>query len=583
MANFQLVFFFSSTLLVALSPTVITAALEQDLADLDSFIQSLMEYESKPIVGLTISLVKNGDVVFCKGYGKRDLTQGLPVDNRTIFGLGSISKSFTATLLASVLAERDDVTWDTPLVDILGHDFRFQYEFLTKKTTLRDILAHRTGLQRFPTDLLQFGMDIDRAELTRRVRHFSQVHPFRTLFYYNNLLYTLAGHVAERLAGKPFEQLLQERILLPLGVNDTTFLADALEEGDLSNFAQNYATYSWNGGALLVEREKTFRIQKLHAPSGGMASNAVDMARYMQLHLSGGKGPDGRTMVPVDLFRESHTVQFFKPYQPDRELFRPQYPVGVMNNGEGFGLAIGYYRGFRRLYRDGFFTGFSSLISLFPDASGGVFTSLNGPAVPIHVYRDVHSILHYRVADMLLGLEPWLNTTTACSFPQPWSTYNVSYTIPPEPSRDFPRDKRLRNETTRARSVTPYSVTLPFGSTQRIIPSALNKHLADISKHLTDISKHLADISKHLADISKHLADISKHLTDISKHLTDISKHLTDISKHLADISKHLADISKHLADISKHLADIRKKAYFSSTFRQHRCTNREERCMVNA
>ncbi|XP_035686637.1 protein flp-like [Branchiostoma floridae] len=429
MANFQLVFFFSSTLLVALSPTVITAALEQDLADLDSFIQSLMECESKPIVGLTISLVKNGDVVFCKGYGKRDLNQGLPLDNRTIFGLGSISKSFTATLLASVLAERDGVTLDTPLVDILGHDFRFQDEFLTKKTTLRDVLAHRTGLQRFPTKLLQFGMDIDRAELTRRVRHFSQVHPFRSVFYYNNLLYTLAGHVAERLAGKPLNSCYGKR-------------SSSLWGRRPFNVGPSYLTYSRDGHALLVDREETFRIQKLHAPSGGMASNAADMARYMQLHLSGGKGPDGRTLVPDELFRESHTVQFFRPYQPDKELYRPQYPVGVRNNGEGFGLIVGDYRGYRRLFRSGIYTGFSSLMSLFPDASGGVFTSLNGPAFPSHVYIDVHSILHYRVADMLLGLEPWLNTTTACSFPQPWATYDVNMTMPPAPSRDFPRDKR---------------------------------------------------------------------------------------------------------------------------------------------
>ncbi|XP_078618649.1 uncharacterized protein LOC144886099 [Branchiostoma floridae x Branchiostoma japonicum] len=255
MANIQLVLLISSMLLVVLSPTV-TAALEQDLADeLNSFIQSLMTCKSKPIVGLSISVVKNGDVVFSMGYGKRDLNQGLTVDNRTIFGLGSISKSFTATLLASVLAERDDVTWDTPLVDILGRDFRFQDEFLTKKTTLRDVLSHRTGLQRFSLQLLQYGMDIDRAEFARRVRHFSEVHPFRSVFSYNNFLYTLAGHVAERLAGKPFEQLLRERILLPLGMNTTTFLADALEEGDFSNFAQCYLTYNKNGSSLTLDRE----------------------------------------------------------------------------------------------------------------------------------------------------------------------------------------------------------------------------------------------------------------------------------------------------------------------------------------
>ncbi|XP_066272891.1 uncharacterized protein [Branchiostoma lanceolatum] len=86
--------------------------------------------------------------------------------------------------------------------------------------------------------------------------------------------------------------------------------------------------------------------------------------------------------------------------------------------------------------------GFGSLMSLYPDVSGGVFTAFNGPAVPDFV-KDVNSIIHYRVADMLLGLDPWLNTTTACSFPQPWAKDPVTdVTMPPAPSRDFPRDKR---------------------------------------------------------------------------------------------------------------------------------------------
>ncbi|XP_078619563.1 uncharacterized protein LOC144886711 [Branchiostoma floridae x Branchiostoma japonicum] len=175
------------------------------------------------------------------------------------------------------------------------------------------------------------------------------------------------------------------------------------------------------------------------------------MARYMQLHLSGGKGPDGRTMVPDDLFRELHTVQFFKPYEPNKELYRPQYPVGARNIGEGLGLEVADYRGYRRVYYFGLSAGFTSLMSLFPDQSGGVFTVLNGPEFPLSVYMDVHSTLHYRVADMLLGLEPWLNATTACSFPEPWvrSSSSVTYdsddtddTMPSAYSLEFPRDKR---------------------------------------------------------------------------------------------------------------------------------------------
>ncbi|CAH1268649.1 LACTB [Branchiostoma lanceolatum] len=431
------------TMLAAvLSPSAVAAAtLGEELADLDNFIQTLVACRSDSVPGLTISVVKNGQVVFAKGYGRRDSNQRLPVNNETLFGVASVTKSFTVALLADILAEKGDVTWDTPLVNILGEDFRFQDEFRTKEATLRDLLAHTMGLQKFPKDVLQFGTAVDRTEAARRIRYYSEVHPFRTAFYYSNVLYTLAGHVAERLAGKPYEQLLRERIFLPLGMSDTTFLSEALEEDNFSNFAESYGVYNKDGRSLPVNRE-IYRIMKLLAPAGGVVSNAGDMARYMQYHLRpAGAGPDGE---PNDLLREAHTVQFLSNPEGEekgREIFRPQFPVGVMDKGEGLGLIVGNYRGYRRLHHVGRLFGFTSLMTLFPDQSGGVFTSVNGPVFRLD--RDVHRVLHYRVADMLLGLDPWLNTTTACSYPHPWDTRPADpLPAPPATSRDFPRDKR---------------------------------------------------------------------------------------------------------------------------------------------
>ncbi|XP_078602938.1 uncharacterized protein LOC144876994 [Branchiostoma floridae x Branchiostoma japonicum] len=433
-----------STLVAVLSQSEVaataTTSLEEELHDLDNFIQTVLACRSDSVPGLTIAVVRNRDVVFAKGYGRRDSNRGLPVNNRTLFGIASLTKSFTAALLADILAERDDVTWDTPLVHILGEEFRFQDEFRTKEATLRDLLAHKMGLQKFPDSILQFGSNVGRAELARRVRYFAEVHPFRTEFYYSNLMYDLAGHVAERLAGKPYEQLLRERIFLPLGMNDTTFLPDALEEENFSNFAESYVMYDKNGRSLALNRD-LYRLLKLNNPAGGVASNAVDMALYLQYHLSAARGHDNDTNK---LLREAYKVQFVSsPRSEERlkEIFRPQFPVGVMEKGAGLGLVVGEYRGYKKVTHGGRVFGFTSLMTLFPDKSGGVFTSVNSPV--INWDRDVHRVLHYRVADMLLGLDPWLNTTTACTYPQPWSTRPASpQPVPRPPSRDFPRDKR---------------------------------------------------------------------------------------------------------------------------------------------
>eukprot|EP00058_Branchiostoma_floridae_P016712 XP_002602200.1 hypothetical protein BRAFLDRAFT_76887 [Branchiostoma floridae] len=418
--------------------------LQQRLQDLDTFIQNLMTCEFRPVVGLTVSVVKDGQTIFAKGYGQRDLQTGQAVDNRTLFGVGSISKSFTSALLAAILGEREDVSWDTVLTDILGPSFRFRDQFRTEEATLRDLLAHKTGLENLGF-VLRMGEDIDRSELARRMRYYRQVFPFRAQWYYNNPAYSLVGHAAEKLAGKPYETLLRERILQPLGMDDTVYLADTLEEGDFTNFAQSYLTYNLTGPSEAYTREM-FRVLKLHLPAGGVVSNALDMARYMKFHLSGGRDTAGRLVVPEDTLRQTHTADAIMPGSFAIEKLEPDWPVEVaMTQGYGMGWWTGTYRGYRRVQHVGFVEGFSSLISLFPGVSGGLFTSTNGPMSPglRQVNKDVHQVIHNQVGDILIGKAHWLNATTACTYPEPWwARPEPNSTVLPEITDNFPRDKR---------------------------------------------------------------------------------------------------------------------------------------------
>ncbi|XP_066283371.1 uncharacterized protein [Branchiostoma lanceolatum] len=429
-------------MIVGQALTMTSPDLQQRLQDLDTFIQNLMTCESRPVVGLTVSVVKDGETIFAKGYGQRDLETGQAVDNRTLFCVGSISKSFTSALLASILGEREDVSWDTVLTDILGPSFRFRDQFRTKETTLRDILAHKTGLENQVIGLFT-GQDIDRSELARRMRYFRQVYPFRTLWHYNNDLYTLAGHVAEKLTGKSYEALLRERILQTLGMDDTVYLADALEDGGFSNFPQTYLTYNTTGYYEPYSQEE-FRALKLHLPAGGVVANALDMVRYMKFHLSGGRDAAGREVVPEDTLRQTHAADFLMPDGSDvPDKFEPDWPVEVaMTQGYGMGWWTGSYRGYKRVQHSGFWAGFVSLLALFPDASGGVFTSGNGPYTPWAI-EDIHDIIHILVGDILTGKDHWLNATTACTYPEPWWTRpEPNSTVLPEISDNFPRDKR---------------------------------------------------------------------------------------------------------------------------------------------
>ena len=110
---------------------------------LRSFIAATMECRKN--VGMAIALVRNDETIFSEGFGFRDLDQGLPMTADTRISIASISKAFTTTLLADSVA-KGLVSWDAPLQEVLGDEFGLEGEFRTEEVSVRDVVAHRTGM-----------------------------------------------------------------------------------------------------------------------------------------------------------------------------------------------------------------------------------------------------------------------------------------------------------------------------------------------------------------------------------------------------------------------------------------------------
>jgi len=91
---------------------------------------------------------QDGETVFAEGFGDRDKDKGLRLENSTRIGIASLSKAFTATLVAHAVS-KEQLKWDQPLREILGKDFRLMDNFRTEKATVRDLLAHTMGLPTF--------------------------------------------------------------------------------------------------------------------------------------------------------------------------------------------------------------------------------------------------------------------------------------------------------------------------------------------------------------------------------------------------------------------------------------------------
>lgn len=348
------------------------------LSDLDDFITGVMEEWKVP--GLAIAVTKDGEVVFSKGFGYRDVDEGRPVTSGTLFAIGSISKSFTVTVLG-MLEDEGLLDWDEPVRTYLP-DFRLHDEVASEHMTPRDLVTHRSGLPRH--DGLWYGSDLTRREMYERLRYLEPNRDFRAVFQYQNLMFMTTGYLAGQLAGNTWEELVRARIFEPLGMTRSNFSVDESQRSD--DFAYPY---------VKVEediRQVDFRNLDEIGPAGSINSSVAEMIRYVQFHIERGKHGDEQ------LLSEGNAVQMQTPQMV--------IPGGIEydelgHTSYGMGFFVTTYRGHKLVHHGGGIDGFISLLSFMPRERIGmiVLTNLSGNnPVPTIVTRGVY--------DRLLGLEP---------------------------------------------------------------------------------------------------------------------------------------------------------------------------------
>src|SRR2546430_15414105 len=205
-------------LLSALS--FISASLAAQLPrDLDAYVTHVMRAFEVP--GVAIAVVLDGRVLLAKGYGVRKLGEPTAVDERTLFGIASNTKAFTATALG-ILVEEGKLRWDAPVIDYLP-GFAMHDPFVNRELTVRDLLAHRSGLALGAGDLLWWPTSTyDRKEIARRLRYIKPATSFRSAYADDNVLNLVAGQVIETVSGQSWEDFVQSRILARVGMTGST-------------------------------------------------------------------------------------------------------------------------------------------------------------------------------------------------------------------------------------------------------------------------------------------------------------------------------------------------------------------------
>ena len=205
-------------------PVAGTGAHQLTAEDLEAFLDGTMpaQLNREDIAGAVIAVVKDGKVLFAKGYGFSDVEKRTPVTpDATLFRPGSISKLFTWTSVMQ-LVEQGKLDLDKDVNEYI--DFKIPQAF-GKPVTLKDIMTHTAGFEETARDL--FVAD---AQHMTPLDQYLKEHMPRRIFppfvvpAYSNYATTLAGYIVQRVSGKPFSQYVADNIYTPLEMTRTTFV-----------------------------------------------------------------------------------------------------------------------------------------------------------------------------------------------------------------------------------------------------------------------------------------------------------------------------------------------------------------------
>lgn len=347
---------------------------------LDRFITDQLEKWKVP--GLAIAIVQNGQVVYSHGFGLRDVKHGLPVTTKTIFPIGSISKSFTS-LSMGILNDEGKLEWDSPVRHYLP-EFEMNDPVASERMTPRDLISHRVGLAGH--DLVWYSSDFSREDLVHRLRFLQSDHDFRSGYHYSNMLVMTAGYLVGRIAGQSWEEFVRQRIFGPLQMSSSNF-SDAESERS-SDFSRPYHIDGHSG----IVSEIPFHPIDNIGPAGSINSNIEDMARYVIFQLGKGKVGD-RQLVSEANLKLNHTAQVPMP--------DPSRPDEIGPRSYAMGWVISSYRGHPLWWHNGGIDGFYALLALLPDQNFGVVMLTN-----VLGHHSIPEIVSYHLYDQVLGLQP---------------------------------------------------------------------------------------------------------------------------------------------------------------------------------
>jgi CubicO group peptidase (beta-lactamase class C family) len=342
---------------------------------LDDIIGQLLAATGVP--GLAASVVHQGQLLYAKGFGVRDIDTGVPVGAKTVFRLASVSKSLSSTVVAGLVGG-GKVQWAGPIVAHLP-GFALSVPYVTDNVSYGDMFSHLSGLPSHAGDLLE-DLGYDQQYILHALR-LLRLDPFRSAYAYTNFGLTAAGVAAAAAAGMDWASAGDSVLFGPLGMSATSYrYSDFVAEPDRA------AMHVRIDGKWY---QKYDRDADSEAPAGGASSNVVDLAKWMMLKLANGTW-QGEPVIDAAALLEANTP---------RSVSGSPGTSGSRTGFYGFGTNVGDdYSGRVRLNHSGaFLQGASTNYVLLPDQQLGIVVLTNG--MPIGIPEAINAYF----MDLVIG------------------------------------------------------------------------------------------------------------------------------------------------------------------------------------
>jgi CubicO group peptidase (beta-lactamase class C family) len=363
-------FYISTIIFSIVFPPSVSA--QPSESDLEQYIEKARQEWGVP--GMSVAIVKDGEVFSSRGYGTIEINNKKNVDENTLFAIASNTKAFVASGLG-VLHQRGSLSLDDKVHHYIP-EFQLYDSYASDEATIRDLLCHRVGLDTYSGDVIWYKSDFSAAEVMEKIRYVPQKYSFRAGYGYTNLMFITAGELIREVTGKPWDAFVKETFLKPLGMDRTITSTKDLDK--MGNYAiphkpvgEDNIPIGWvnwdNMGA-----------------AGGIISSSDDMAKWLIFQLEDGIWKNDTILDP-----NVQNILWTPHNNYTVSLDARERNPGTNFSGYGLGWGVSDYFGNRMITHGGGYDGMYSQVAMIPEIDLGIViltNTMKGIATPLRYY-----------------------------------------------------------------------------------------------------------------------------------------------------------------------------------------------------